>query len=394
MLYSYQKELLEKNPPRWLLAWGTGTGKTRTAITLANKNAGTALVVCPKSLKENWHREIQKWNKATKFTVLSKEEFKKYYKDLGHFDAFIGDEAHYWGNARSQLYEATKKFIIDNNIKFRWFLTATPYLSTPWNIFNLAALLGIHWNWAGFDRKFFYRIPMGRKMIPKVRPNMEEEVAKLVNSIGSTVRLEDVAEVPEQTFDTKFFSLTKDQEKGIKEIEESNFIAKFTRQHQIENGGFYDEYIGDTLFETSKEEYIDSLLEEHKKIAIFCRYNLQIEMLRMHLEIGNTPIYIINGDVGDKDSIVQAVNKSEKCIVLINAACSEGYELPSIGVIVYASLSFSLKDYVQSQGRFLRANALKKNLYIHLVSGEVDEAVYDAIMKKQDFHMEIFTKKS
>ncbi len=82
----------------------------------------------------------------------------------------------------------------------------------------------------------------------------------------------------------------------------------------------------------------------------------------------------------------------DTCVVLINASCSEGYELPSIGLIVYASLSFSLKDYIQSQGRFLRINRLKKNVYIHLVSGEIDVAVMDAIMKKQDFHIEIYAK--
>jgi len=80
-------------------------------------------------------------------------------------------------------------------------------------------------------------------------------------------------------------------------------------------------------------------------------------------------------------------------VVIINAQCSEGYQLPSIDTVIFASLSFSLKDYTQAIGRFLRYDAIKKNVYIHLVNiGTVDEAGYESIMKKEDFDIAIYAK--
>jgi predicted helicase len=106
-------------------------------------------------------------------------------------------------------------------------------------------------------------------------------------------------------------------------------------------------------------------------------------------------VYMINGSVKNRDEITQQIEKDDECIVVINAACSEGYELPSIGTIIFASLSFSYKDYKQALGRFLRINKLKKNVYIHLVTaGSVDEGVYNAIMKKQDFDIEIYANEN
>lgn len=393
-LYKHQEDLIRLNPPRWLLAWGTGTAKSRTAIELAKKNVTSCLIICPKALKENWHRETIKWGKGRAITwrIVSKEEFKKLWNELPGYEGVILDEFHYFGNSASQLSKDLSSYIKKNKVVYRWGLTATPYLSTPWNIHALSTHLGHKWNWMAFKRKFFYEVQMGRRLVPMPRPGMEGEIAKLVGEIGNTVKLEDVADLPEQSFETKFLSLTKTQEKEIKGIDEINPIVKFTRQHMLENGAVNsNEYEDSRMIEdNSKIEVIEEICREHKKVAIFCRYNVQIDLYEKQLRKIGRPIFVIRGDTANRDAVVRESESSDGSIVLINSACSEGYELPSVGIIVFASLSFSLKDYIQSIGRFSRINRLKKNHYIHLVSGEVDEAVYKAIMRKEDFHLEIF----
>ena len=55
--------------------------------------------------------------------------------------------------------------------------------------------------------------------------------------------------------------------------------------------------------------------------------------------------------------------------------------------------NFSYKNYKQMKGRFLRANALKKNLFIHMVVDDgVDKDVYNNIMNKQDFSFKLYEK--
>ena len=46
----------------------------------------------------------------------------------------------------------------------------------------------------------------------------------------------------------------------------------------------------------------------------------------------------------------------------------------------------------QSEWRTLRANNLDKNLYVYLLSGKVDNAVYNTLLNKQDFHEAQFAK--
>ena len=55
-------------------------------------------------------------------------------------------------------------------------------------------------------------------------------------------------------------------------------------------------------------------------------------------------------------------------------------------------MSYSYVDYAQALGRTLRINNLQKNLYVYLLAGEIDKAVYKAIENKGDFNEAIYAK--
>jgi superfamily II DNA or RNA helicase len=392
-LYSHQKRLLEKNPDRCLISHGTGCGKTRTTIELAYKNCSSFLVICPKALKENWRREIEKWGagRGTPWKTMTKEEFRKDWNILERFDGVIVDESHYFFGMKSQMMKSLLGYFKKYDVKYRWLATATPYLSTAWNIYVAARLLGHDWGYVKFKSKFFYDVRFGNRILPVQREGIEGEIAQLVKMIGDTVSMDEIVDIPEQVFETEYIKLTSKQEAKIKNIPDILPIVRFTKQHQIENGiSLGDDYNPSEAYDCQKNDRILELLEEFKKVAIFCRYNYQIDVIKDL--IIDKEVYVIRGDVKDRDSVVQKVNASNECVVLINSACSEGYELPTIDVVIFASLGFSFKDYKQSLGRFLRINKLKKNLFIHLISGDVDQAVFDSIMSKQDFDIEIYAK--
>ena len=91
--------------------------------------------------------------------------------------------------------------------------------------------------------------------------------------------------------------------------------------------------------------------------------------------------------------MISKAESLEECIVIAQTSISAGYELPSFPCVIYASKSYRYVDYEQSLGRVLRANALKKNLYIHLVVEDgVDEACHDTIMSGQDFQEKVMAK--
>lgn len=397
-LYTHQADLLSINPERYLIAHEVGTGKTITGIALANKNCsktGSCLIIVPKILKEKWERDIQSHgNENINWNILTKETFKKVWKELPAYDAVIVDEAHYFAGIKSQLSKSLYSYFKRHDTRFRWLMTGTPYLSSPLNIYTLARHLGHEWNYRAFVQKFFWEINIGGRIIPKIKDNMEPHIAELVNLIGGVVSMQNVIyEIPEQTFKTEYFNLTPEQEKAWNDLDEAVFITKWTKRHQIENGFLYgDEYTDTKTLPCLKDERILELVRTNRKVAIFCRYIEQQEHIKKLIAYTKKPIFILNGETENRDLIISEAETSEECVIIIQAQCSVGYELPSFPVIIFASLSFSLVDHEQALGRFQRINKLKKNTYIYLVSEGVDKDIYECIMRKQDFSFAIYGK--
>ena len=418
-LYQHQEEILKRFPHKHLLCWDTGTGKTLAGIRLAGSLQYSTLIICPKAIVEKWKRDLEdslgtavreqivdnreihlKFPNNKVVSILSKERFREKATDLKVRQSVIVDEAHYFFGPKSQLSKSLIKYIKKHNIKYVWLLTATPYMSTPWNIYRAAQILGYEWSYWKFKEKFFYYRPLrpndpNSRKIPVMKKGIEEEVAGLVDRIGSTVHITECADIPDQVDEVERFKPTEQQDEAINFLKEMEFnpIVRYTKIHQIENGTLKgDEFSESELYSNDKLDRIKEICSEHKKVAVFARYNLQLQQIKEHVNKLGKNVYVIKGDVNNRDEVTQKAEADEECIVLINAACSEGYELPSIGIVVFASLSFSYKDYKQARGRFLRLNKLKKNVYIHLVCKGVDEAVFHSIMKKKDFDIAIYAQ--
>ncbi len=389
-LYNHQQKLLDKNPDKCLIAWEVGTGKTFMALSLT-KNAVYPIVICPKSLKEQWQEQCE-------YPVLTKEEFKLG-KNSIISDCLIIDEAHFFFGMqsikkKSGMLKALLAYIKKHNPPYIYLLTGTPYMSTPWNIYAAAEILGHKWNYMKYKRHFFQEVNMGRRWpIPVVKKGMEGDIAKLVNKIGDTVKMEDCFDVPEQIFQTEYFDLTKEQKKAIDNLEDEG-IARWTKTHQVCGGTLKsDGYSENQSFRSEKMERLLQLVEENDKLIIVCRYNYEIESIRRLLETKKLRCHTITGATKERHETVKMAEKDGSCIVLIQAQCSEGYELPSFPVMVFYSLDFSLKNYIQMCGRILRANKLKKNVYKFLVVKDtIDNDVYKCIQNKKDFDVAIYDK--
>jgi len=79
---------------------------------------------------------------------------------------------------------------------------------------------------------------------------------------------------------------------------------------------------------------------------------------------------------------------------LIQADCAEGYQLPSFGLCVFASQSYSYTKWEQICGRFLRMDKPSRTTFLYLLTegDSIDQAVYDAVKKKEDFKIELYAK--
>lgn len=399
-LYKHQQDFLAQNPNKSTLVWSCGTGKTRTAIEWANTypDKRATLVICPKALKANWQRECKKWSNH-EVVVMTKEEFRRDWQKLHSFRNVIIDEVHngfLTPNFKSQMSKALKKYLKDKNVPRVLLLSATVYTSSPWNIYNLAYYTGHVWDYTKFKYEFFREQRFGIRSVWVPKPSIEGRLAQLTRTVASVVDIHDVLDVPLQNhLEPEYFALSKEQQKAIKDNYDPLPIVRYTAQHEIENGILLgNEFRLDQHFDCDKNERIFELCKENKKVAIVCRYNEQLRLLSNFLLTTEKTIYIINGEVKDRDWITLEAEKSTNCIVIIQADCAEGYQLPSFELCIFASMSYSYTKWEQICGRFLRMDKPSRTTFMYLLTeGEsIDQAVYDAVKRKEDFKINLYAK--
>lgn len=395
-LYQHQIDFLKQNPDKSALVWSCGTGKSRTAIEWSQTIDDPTLIICPKALKTNWNRECKKWGNVLQTTIMSKEEFRRDYKSLEAYGQIIVDEAHngfLTPHFKSQMSKALRDYIKMHKVPRVLLLSATVYTSSPWNIYNLAYYLGYKLDWQKFNYTFFDQIRMGPRIVPVPKKGCEKKLAVITKKIASVVDINDVLDVPLQLHcEPEYFALTKEQEKAIKENYDPLPIVRYTMQHEIENGILIgNEFRELKTYETDKIERVKAICEENKKVAIVCRYNAQIEEYKRHLG-GQFNVYVIQGSNNNRDSTCREAEGATNAVVLIQADCAEGYELPSFQVCVFASMSYSFVKWEQICGRFLRMNKPSRTTFIYLLTegNSVDQGVYDAVKRKEDFKIELF----
>ena len=372
-----------------------GTGKTRTSIEWAKYWTGKTLAVVPKGLQENWLREAEKW--GVTIDIISKENFKKKFRELSGYDNLIIDEAHYFAG-QSQLNKAMKFYADAHPEMAILCLTGTPYLRNAWNVYRLGLILGKNWKYREFDHMFFNRVRMGYRVIPVQKQDDESKklLAAYIKEIGSTKHLSECADVPQSQEYKEEVQVTSQQTKAMEDLVDFEPIVRFTKEQQI-MGGYLkaDEFNPQEEYKSAKRDKLMELIQQQMKVMVVCRYTHELEELAKLIEKKfDRQVFMIHGKVQNRDEVVQKAREAEDCVLLVGAQMSEGWEIPEIETMIFYSHSFSLKDYLQMKGRVQRINDLRPRCYIHLiVKGSVDEGIYKCLLNKKDFLAHIYAKK-
>ena len=394
--YKHQQEVIDKSPDKYLFAWGCGCAKTRGAIELMETKTFDVLVIVPKSLVANWKREIKMWsNGNVAYEIITKETFRRDVQKIRRYDGIIVDEAHFFSGMTSKMSRALISYIKAGGIRYVYALTATPFLSKPWNVYRLAQVLGQEWHYRHFEWEFFNNVNMGGRLIPVLKKGMEPRLAEYVHQLGTPVTMDEAVDVPENNYITEYFELDKNQKKRIAEAYDANPLVRFTREHQICGGTVKgDEFVDSEIFEVDKRQRVLDLAVENNKLIVVCRYNLEIDALENALREAGRKVYVIRGETKDRDTVLQDARKQHEFVIVVNAACSEGWECPEASLMVFYSYDFSLKNYIQMIGRIQRINKVAKRTYLSLITkSSIDEEVFNCVLNKESFHIEIYAKK-
>jgi superfamily II DNA or RNA helicase len=269
-------------------------------------------------------------------------------------------------------------------------------------MWGLGILMGQNWDFYLFRQAYYIEIRVGgvrRIWMPKKTQEAKQRLANLVQKLGYTGSLNDFFDVPAQTHKVVEIPLSGEQKRAMENMTflEADPLVRRARLRTIENGILYGKKIEElegkidqmsNLTSTFKSYKIDYILEralEFPKLLIYANYTAQIEMIANALREEEYNVSVLNGATKDRTFIKKVDDSPEPHIIIAQCSISSGYELPSFPCVIYASKSWRFVDYEQSLGRVLRANKLKKNLYIHLVVEGCDKDCHETIMSGADF---------
>jgi len=415
MIAPHQQAFADTARPYEGLWYGTGTGKTRTALHTVRKHDGAILVVAPKTTvqKQQWLKEAKLLGMQPP-TVISYETFRRDYTKLPRFEAVIADEAHrlfgvspsmcrrakQWVPKASQLYEAMLWYLEERRPDRFIPATATPN-KTPMSIYAAATLLGHKREYRTWRDLYYVRLPMDRIVYaPKRTQQAMDDLAAETRDIGQVLRLEDIKDVPEQSFIEETFALTAQQAAALKTLpgrftDDSALRAK---RHQVENGVLYEDVFDkgkvekrEYHFDNGKLDYIIERALEFPKMVVFANYTAQVKAISRALKEAypELPVFEFTGETENRKEIETEAESLESAVIVAQAAVSSEWEFPSCPVVIFASLTNRSIDYIQGKGRVQRYNAVKKNLYIHLITdhkASIDKRWFETIMSGRDFN--------
>jgi hypothetical protein len=102
-------------------------------------------------------------------------------------------------------------------------------------------------------------------------------------------------------------------------------------------------------------------------------------------------VFTLTGATTHREDLFATLNRSSEAILIAQSSISAGWEWKACPTMIFASRTYNISDYIQGQGRIQRTDAIKKNLYINLITrGGIDEAVNDAIENKRDFSERVY----
>jgi len=424
-----------------LIADEMGLGKTIQAIGIINAtdNIGKVLIVCPASMKFVLKSELEKWvvNKGLKIVVWNSKEqpdgdiivinydIIKKCKQLEkvEFTILIGDEIHYCKSNKAQRSKSFYK-IAKKAIK-RVYLTGTPILNRPAELFYILKSLGFPMNWSDFmtryanghiDYRGYWDIK-GSSNLDELQERLRGHlmVRRLKKDVLTELpdKIRQVIELPEDklkkaiTHEEKYL---QDKKEKIKEIKKK---IKEAKKHDDEEGygeavKELKEFNSSSFIDLSRVrhttalkkvpyaiEHINALLESVDKIVVFAHH---IDVLdELYKEFKNDAV-LLKGSTSQEErkEIIDHFQTDPNCRLFISSikAGGIGITLTSASTVLFVELDWTPAIISQAEDRCHRIGQENAVLVQHLVvNGSIDSKLAKMCVKKQEVITEALDEK-
>jgi superfamily II DNA or RNA helicase len=332
-----------------------------------------AVIVCLKANKQQW---VELCPSAI---VVTKEEFKKRWKEFSDATALVIDEAHNFAaplfitKKRSQLVEALYGLIKNNRNMHVLLLTGTPLTNDPASIHTLLTYVGHYRDWKEFQREFYtleYKPFLPRPAFFPVK-HWRHMANKLVMQYCDVVTLADCVEsLP--SFEDIVIKVKSDK-KEYAEDEEYHW----TKDHK------HEQY--------AKLDAIKDLGNGYRKVILVCHYTEQIDYLADKLK-NDKPVFVLDGRTKNQGQTIKDAQESPDAYLIVQAKIGMGWDGYMFDCLVFVSMAHRVIDHTQMKARLTNVDIPKPQVFYYMLGGRWDTHIYNSIMAGEDFSYERITR--
>lgn len=336
------------------------------------------------------------------------------FERLEQFDAdlIICDESQ-----RIKTHDASQSKAIHklgDKARYKMILSGTPIQNEAIDIFSQYRFLDptvFGANFYAFRGRYAVMGGFNRKQIVSYRDL--DGLIKKEHSIAYRVTKEEALDLPEQTFENRYITMTAKERNIYDRLRRDSFaeladggtitattvLTKLLRLQQY-TGGFLveDDAVKPQLVSKGKLNALEDILQDYviegkKKLVIFARFIPEVmEIIKLSdrlLQKHGLRSVAIYGDIKkeDRGGIVQQFQTDPRTMVFIGQidTAGTGITLTAADTCVYYSVNFNYATYSQSLARIHRIGQRNRCTYIHLViENTVDSTILNALGKKED----------
>lgn len=391
---------IEASGGRCILGDEMGLGKTVEALcwTQNHTNIGRILVIAPANVIFKWKREIETWTTRRANLILTMRgtipraqtlicsytimagRFKEL-RALG-FDLVIWDEAHYLKGNRKK----TKRVAASLQLKspFVLFLTGTPFLNRPIELFNLLDMAQPgKWNLGSYGIRYcggfdYWEGPL------QGATNLSELQSRLKSVMIRRLKRDVLTELPKlQRVVVPVEIGTAEYKEALKNINRTNAMTKIMDAWHI-----LGREKAKIAVEWTKEFFEQA--EPGTKLVLYAHHLDVMDYLDTELRQYGT--FKISGSVAParRDALVRGFQSgASPRVAIINKAGGEGIDLFGINDIDSSNILFVERQWtpaieMQAEGRLDRiGQTLPVTAYYLSAVGTFDEYMEETIAEKR-----------
>ena len=390
-----------------------GLGKTFTGSVKATLFEDPILIVCPKPLVSQWLQQFednhQEW---ARYDLTKKKQLEQFISDDNNLRMGVINYESCWRRPELQKVKGVTlmldesqaianntskqtKGIMKLDYKNVILLSGTPASNARYDkLYTQLKLLGLDMNKRSYEDRycnFFEMENAGVKfrVLSKTKPYKNvDELKQVMKDLGCIfMKTEEVIDLPQQ----RFIDVPVKKSKYYKAFEKDGYVDCGEVEY-ISNGPAQDMlYLRQLCNSSEKLDMLKTLLEStNDRVIIFYNFDIELKLLQQLVSKLKRPISYINGH----EKNLNCYNNNEDSITLVQyQSGSAGVNLQKANKMIYYSPPLRFDFYEQSKKRIHRIGQGKKCLYYKIITHDsIEEQIYNALRKKQDYHIELFER--